>query len=260
MMRSLWISKTGMEAQQSQLDSIAHNLANTGTTGFKRGRAQFEDLMYQNLRQAGASSSDQTNLPIGLQVGLGVKTVGVARNFSQGSLQETGNAFDLAVQGNGFFQVQMPDGSTGYTRDGSFKLSAQGQIVTNNGYTVLPAITIARDATVTVGRDGTVSVLQSGQSTPQTVGQFQLASFINPGGLDPRGENLFSETAASGAPAAGAPDTGGLGSVAQGRLETSNVNVVEELVAMIQTQRAYEINSKAIQAADQMLQRLGQMG
>ncbi|MFN0186330.1 MAG: flagellar basal-body rod protein FlgG [Aquabacterium sp.] len=260
MMRSLWISKTGMEAQQQQLDSISHNLANAGTTGYKRARAMFEDLMYQNLRQAGANTSDQTQLPIGLQLGLGVKTTGVARNFSQGAIQETGNGFDVAVMGNGFFQVQLPDGGTAYTRDGSFKLNAQGQLVTNQGYTVLPGITVAANANVTIARDGTVSVVAPGAAAPTTIGQLQLASFINPAGLEPRGENLFTESAASGQPATGAPDSNGLGSLAQGRLEGSNVNVVEELVAMIQTQRAYEINSKAIQAADQMLQRLGQLG
>ncbi len=260
MIRSLWISKTGMEAQQTQLDTIAHNLANAATNGYKRGHAVFEDLMYQNLRQAGANSSEQTTLPTGLQMGLGVRSVAMARNFTQGNLQQTGNNLDLAIKGNGFFQVQMPDGTTAYTRDGSFQVSAQGQIVTNDGYTVQPGITIPPNAqSVTVASDGNVSVTLPGQTGPQNVGQLQLAGFINPSGLDPRGENLFSETAASGSPSSGAPASNGLGALAQGFVETSNVNVVEELVTMIQTQRAYEINSKAIQTSDQMLQRLAQL-
>ena len=262
MIRSLWISKTGMEAQQTQLDTISHNLANTATNGFKRGHAVFEDLMYQNLRQPGASTSEQTTLPTGLQMGLGVRSVAMSRNFSQGSLQQTSAKLDMAIKGNGFFQVQMPDGSSAYTRDGSFQRSATGQVVTSGGHVVLPAITIPANAeadSLTIGTDGSVSVMLPGQTAPQTLGQFQLAGFINPAGLEPRGENLYAETAASGAPAAGAPGANGLGSVTQGYVETSNVNVVEELVAMIQTQRAYEINSKAIQTADQMLQRLSQM-
>ncbi len=260
MFRSLWISKTGMEAQQTQLDTISHNLANVGTNGFKRGHAVFEDLIYQNLRQAGANSSEQTQLPTGLQVGLGVRAVSMSRNFSQGNLQQTGNNLDVAVKGNGFFQVQMPDGTVAYTRDGSFQVDAQGQVVTNNGFTVQPGITIPANAqSVTIAADGTVSVLLPGQATPQSVGQLQLANFANPAGLEPRGQNLFAETAASGTPNSGVPGANGLGTLAQGYVETSNVNVVEELVAMIQTQRAYEINSKAIQTSDQMLQRLGQL-
>ena len=260
MIRSLWIAKTGMEAQQLQLDTISHNLANVGTNGFKRGHAVFEDLIYQNLRQAGANSSEQTQLPTGLQIGLGVRAVSMSRNFSQGNLQQTGNNLDVAVKGNGFFQVQMPDGTVAYTRDGAFQVDAQGQIVTNNGFTVQPGITIPANAqSVTIAADGTVGVLLPGQSAPQSVGQLQLAGFANPAGLDPRGQNLFGETAASGTPNAGVPGANGLGTLAQGYVETSNVNVVEELVAMIQTQRAYEINSKAIQTSDQMLQRLGQL-
>ena len=260
MMRSLWISKTGMEAQQTQLDTIAHNLANVGTNGFKRGHAVFEDLMYQNLRQAGANSSEQTQLPTGLQLGLGVRPVSLSRNFSQGNLQQTGNHLDLAIKGQGFFQIQLPDGSTGYTRDGSFQLDSQGQMVTNNGFTVQPGITIPVDArSVTIAADGTVGVIRPGQSVLTSVGQLQLATFANPAGLEARGQNLFTETAASGTPNTGSPADDGFGALAQGYVETSNVNVVEELVAMIQTQRAYEINSKAIQTADQMLQRLAQL-
>jgi flagellar basal-body rod protein FlgG len=260
MMRSLWISKTGMEAQQTQLDVVSHNLANVGTNGFKRAHAVFEDLMYQSLRQTGANSSEQTQLPTGLQVGLGVRTVATSRQFSQGNLQQSGNSLDLAVKGNGFFQVQMPDGTTAYTRDGSFQVSSTGQVVTSSGYTVQPGITIpANSQSITVAADGTVSVTLPGQATPQVLGQIQLANFINPPGLEPRGQNLYTETAASGTPSTGAAGANGLGDVAQGFVETSNVNVVEELVAMIQTQRAYELNSKAIQTSDQMLQRLSQL-
>jgi flagellar basal-body rod protein FlgG len=260
MIRSLWISKTGMEAQQTALDAIAHNLANSATTGFKRGHAVFEDLMYQNLRQAGANSTDQTTLPTGLQLGLGVRSVALARNFSQGNLQQTGNPYDMAINGSGMFQIQLPDGTTAYTRDGSFKVNAGGQLVTNNGYTVQPGITLPQGVqTVTIGKDGIVNVVLAGQTAPQAVGQLQLANFINPAGLEPRGENLFTETAASGAPQAGVANANGLGSIEGGYLETSNVNMVEELVSMIQTQRAYEINSKAVQTSDQMLQRLAQL-
>lgn len=260
MMRSLWISKSGMEAQQTQLDHISHNLANSSTNGYKRSHAVFEDLMYQNLRQSGANSSEQTQLPTGLQVGLGVRPVATARQFSQGSLQQTTNFLDVAIKGNGFFPITQPDGTTGYTRDGSFQLDNQGQLVTNNGYLVQPGITVPANATaVTIAPDGTVSAQISGQTTPQNLGQIQLVNFINPAGLEPRGENLYIETPASGTPTASNPGTDSVGTLAQGFLETSNVNVVEELVTMIQTQRAYELNSKAIQTSDQMLQRLGQL-
>ena len=260
MMRSLWIAKTGMEAQQTQLDAISHNLANTGTNGYKRSHAVFEDLMYQNLRPAGANSADQTQMPTGLQMGLGVRAVAMARNFSQGNLQATGNSLDVAIKGNGFFQVQMPDGSTAYTRDGSFQLNSQGQIVTNNGYVIQPGITVPANAqSISVASDGTVQATVPGQVAPQSLGQIQLAAFVNPAGLEPRGENLYVESAASGNPSAGAPMANGLGSLQAGQVETSNVNMVEELVSMIQTQRAYEINSKAIQTSDQMLQRLSQL-
>ena len=260
MMPSLWISKTGMEAQQTQLDTISNNLANASTNGYKTAHAVFEDLMYQNLRQAGANSSEQTTLPTGLQAGLGTRAVATARSFTQGNLQQSSNPLDIAIRGNGFFEVQMPDGTTGYTRDGSFQVSATGQLVTNNGYTVNPGITIPVNAqSVTVGNDGTVTVQLPGQATPQSVGTIQIANFVNPAGLEPKGQNLFAETAASGTPNAGTPGQNGLGSLQQGFVETSNVNVVEELVQMIQTQRAYELNSKAIQTSDQMLQRLTQL-
>ena len=260
MMRSLWISKTGMEAQQTQLDTISNNLANVSTNGFKRAHAVFEDLMYQNLRQAGANSTEQTTLPTGLQVGLGTRAVATSRSFSQGNLQQSGNNLDVAVLGNGFFEVQMPDGTTGYTRDGSFQVSPTGQLVTNNGYALQPGITIPAAAqSVTIGSDGTVSVMLAGQAAAQTVGQIAIANFVNPAGLDPKGQNIFAETTASGTPQTGTPGQNGLGTLRQGFVETSNVNVVEELVAMIQTQRAYELNSKAIQTSDQMLQKLGQL-
>jgi len=260
MIRSLWIAKTGMEAQQTQLDSISHNLANVSTNGYKRGNVVFEDLMYQNLRQAGSSTSEQTTMPTGLQVGLGVQPVASTRNFAQGGLTQTSSNFDVAIDGNGFFQIQMPDGTTGYTRDGSFQVDSQGQLVTAIGYQVQPGITIPATATaVSIASNGTVSVTLPGGAAPQTVGQIQTASFINPAGLESKGGNLFAETAASGTPNTGSPGTNNLGAVKQGFLENSNVNVVEELVSMIATQRAYELNSKAITTSDQMLQRLGQL-
>jgi flagellar basal-body rod protein FlgG len=260
MMRSLWISKTGMEAQQTQLDHISHNLANSATNGYKKSHAVFEDLMYQNLRQAGANSSEQTTLPTGLQVGLGTRAVATSRSFSQGNLQQSSNPLDVAVRGAGFFEVQMPDGSTGYTRDGSFQVNAQGQLVTNNGYLVQPGITVPQNAlSVSIAADGTVTASIPNQTAPQSLGTLQLVNFVNPAGLEPKGQNLYTETAASGTPTAGTPGQNGLGALQQGFVETSNVNVVEELIGMIQTQRAYELNSKAIQTSDQMLQKLGQL-
>jgi flagellar basal-body rod protein FlgG len=260
MIRSLWIAKTGMEAQQTSMDVISNNLANVSTTGFKRARAVFEDLLYQTIRQPGAQSSEQTQLPSGLQLGTGVKPVATERIFTQGNLQQTGNAKDVAIQGNGFFQVLMPDGTTTYTRDGSFQLDANGQLVTASGYAVQPAITIPADATsMTIARDGTVSVTQPGSSTAVTVGTLQLATFVNPAGLQSLGENLYAETASSGTPNTATPGSNGAGTLNQSYVETSNVNVVEELVNMIQTQRAYEINSKAVQTSDQMLARLTQL-
>jgi flagellar basal-body rod protein FlgG len=260
MIRSLWIAKTGLDAQQTQMDVISNNLANVGTSGFKRGRAVFEDLIYQTLRQPGAQSSQQTQLPSGLQLGTGVRPVATERIFTQGNLQQTGNSLDIAIQGKGFFQVLMPDGTTAYTRDGQFQTDAQGQLVTSSGFPVQPAITIPASAqSVTIGRDGTVSVTQAGQSTPTQIGSLQLANFVNPTGLQSAGENLYTETASSGTASLGAPGANGAGLLNQGYNETSNVNVVEELVSMIQTQRAYEINSKAIQTSDQMLQRLSQL-
>jgi len=260
MIRSLWISKTGMEGQQTKLDAIANNLANVATNGYKRSGVVFEDLMYQNLRQSGAATSEQSQLPTGLRIGLGVRAAATSRNFSQGTLAQTSGQFDVAIEGAGFFQVQLPDGTTGYTRDGAFQLNSTGQLVTSAGYTVQPGITIPAAArSVTVAKDGTVAITLQGQAQPQTVGQLQVATFVNPGGLDPLGGNLFAETASSGTPNAGAPGANGHGSLRQGFLEGSNVNVVEELVSMIATQRAYEMNSKSIQTSDQMLQKLSQM-
>jgi flagellar basal-body rod protein FlgG len=260
MINSLQIAKTGMQAQQTQLDVISHNLANVSTSGFKRGTAVFEDLIYQNLRQVGASTNEQTELPTGLQIGLGVRTVATARSYTQGSLQQTSNNLDVAINGNGFFQVEMPDGTTAYSRDGNFKVNAQGQLVTSSGYRVLGGVTIPVQArSVTIGNDGVVSVTVPGSTQPQQAGAIELATFVNPAGLEPRGQNLFTETPASGTPTTGAPGSEGLGNVMQGYVESSNVNVVQELVTMIQTQRAYEMNSKAIQTSDQMLQKLAQL-
>ncbi len=260
MIRSLWISKTGLDAQQTNMDVIANNLANVSTNGFKRARPVFEDLLYQTVRQPGAQSSQQTQLPSGLQIGTGVRAVATERVFTQGNLQQTGNPLDVAINGVGFFQVQLPDGGAAYTRDGSFQLNGQGQLVTSSGFAVQPAITIPANAlSVTIARDGVVSVARAGSATPTQVGALQLTGFVNPSGLQSMGENLFVETAASGAPSTNAPGSNGLGMVTQNYVETSNVNVVEELVNMIQTQRAYEINSKAIQTSDQMLQKLSQM-
>ena len=261
MIRSLWISKTGLESQQTQMDVIANNLANVSTTGFKRSRAVFEDLLYQTLRQPGAQSSQQSQIPSGLQIGTGVRPIAAERIQTQGNLQNTGNGFDIAINGAGFFQVLMPDGTTAYTRDGSFQTDSQGQLVTSSGYPVQPALTIPANTTsVTIARDGTVTAVVAGTPpTTQTLSPIQLATFINPTGLQSQGENLYVETVSSGAPSTTAPGTNGAGVLNQNYIETSNVNVVEELVNMIQTQRAYEINSKAITVSDQMLQKLSQV-
>jgi flagellar basal-body rod protein FlgG len=260
MIRSLWIAKTGLEAQQTQMDVISNNLANVSTNGFKRSRAVFEDLLYQNLRQPGAQSSQLTQIPSGLQIGTGVRPIAAERIHTQGNLQQTSNQLDVAIQGAGFFQVVLPDGTTGYTRDGSFQTDNQGQMVTSNGFPLQPSITIPANATsVTIGQDGVVSVTQPGTTAAVQVGSIQLATFINPAGLESMGQNLYQETGSSGAPLANVPGTNGTGTISQGYVETSNVNVVEELVNMIQAQRAYEINSKAVTVSDQMLQKLTQM-
>lgn len=260
MIRSLWISKTGLDAQQMQMDVISNNLANVSTSGFKKSRAVFEDLLYQNLRQVGAQTSQQSQSPSGLQLGTGVKPVATERIFTQGNLQQTSNDKDVAIQGQGFFQILLPDGTTAYTRDGSFQTDSQGQLVTASGYPVQPAITVPANAqSITIGRDGVVSITTPNSTATTQIGQIQLATFINPAGLQAKGENLFVETTASGNPNTNTPGTNGAGLLNQGYVETSNVNVVEELVSMIQTQRAYEINSKAITTSDQMLQKLSQM-
>jgi len=260
MIRSLWIAKTGMETQQTAMDVISNNLANVSTSGFKRARPVFEDLLYQTVRQPGAQSSQQTELPSGLQLGTGVKTVATERMFDQGNLQQTSNPLDVAISGSGFFQVLMPDGTTNYTRDGSFQTNSQGQLVTASGYPVQPAITIPAAAqSVTIGADGTVSITQQGSTATTQVGTLQLATFINNAGLESKGDNLYSETSASGTASTNTPGTNGTGTLQQGYVETSNVNVVEEMVNMIQTQRTYELNSKAITTSDQMLQTLSQL-
>ena len=260
MIRSLSIAKTGLDAQQTQLDVVANNLANVGTTGFKRSRAVFEDLMYQNLRQSGGQTSDQTRMPSGLQLGTGVRVVATERIHTQGNSTKTENQKDVMISGSGFFQVLMPDGTAAYTRDGSFQTDQNGQLVTASGYPVQPAITLPPNTTsMTIGRDGTVSVVQAGSAASVQVGQIQLATFLNATGLQSNGENLYVETDASGGANQTAPGQNGAGSLSQGYVESSNVNVVEELVNMIQTQRAYEINSKVVKTSDEMLARLSQL-
>ena len=252
---ALWIAKTGLDAQQTRMAVVSNNLANVNTTGFKRGRAEFEDLLYQNVRQTGGQSSQNTQLPSGLMLGTGVRTVGTEKLFTQGNMAQTGNNLDLAINGRGFFQVLLPNGSVAYTRNGSFQMNDQGKVVTANGYELQPGITVpANTQSITIGTDGVVSAQIAGATAPSQVGTLQLADFINPTGLQPIGENLYVESAASGAPQVGNPDSNGLGSVVQGSLEGSNVNVVEELVNMIETQRAYEMNSKAIATTDKMLE------
>jgi flagellar basal-body rod protein FlgG len=254
---ALWAAKTGLDAQQTRMTVVSHNLANVNTSGFKKGRAVFEDLLYQNIRQVGASTSQDTQAPSGLSLGTGVRVVATEKLYTQGGLNQTGNSFDLAIEGRGFFQVLLPDGTLGYTRDGSFQVNSQGELVTSSGYHVQPGITIPQSTqSVTIGKDGVVTVSVAGQSAPTQVGQLQLSDFINPTGLQPRGENLLVESASSGSAQTGTPGLNGLGGIEQGSIEGSNVNVVEEMVNMIETQRAYEMNTKAIQTTDQMLQYL----
>lgn len=254
-MDSLWVAKTGLEAQQTRMAVVAQNLSNVNTTGYKRGRAIFEDLLYQNVVQAGGLTSQQTESPTGLNLGTGVRVVATDKQFTQGNLINTNNSFDLAIQGRGFFEILLPDGTQAYTRDGTFQLSQDGQLVTSSGYELSPAITIPTGAqAATVGVDGVVSVIIPGSPDPVQIGTIQLTDFINPSGLQARGENLFLETVSSGPPQPGTPGLNGLGTIVQGALETSNVNVVEELVNMIETQRAYEISSKAISTVDRMLE------
>jgi flagellar basal-body rod protein FlgG len=255
MNQSMWIAKTGLDAQQTRMSVISNNLANVNTTGFKRGRAVFQDLLYQNVRQAGAQSSQDTQLPSGLSLGTGVRTVATEKLFTQGNVVQTSNSLDIAIEGRGFFQILLPDGTLAYSRDGSFQLDNNGQMVTSTGYVLQPGITLPTNVlSVSIGEDGVLSVTTQGASAPTQVGTLQLTDFINPAGLQAIGQNLFLETAASGSPQTGTPGLTGLGRLVQGALETSNVNTVEELVNMIETQRAYEMNSKAIATADQMLQ------
>jgi flagellar basal-body rod protein FlgG len=252
---ALSIAKTGLEAQQKRMAVTSNNLANINTTGFKRSRAVFEDLLYQTEQLAGTQSSEDTTLNSGLVTGTGVRIVATEKIFTQGNIVHTGNNMDMAIEGRGFFQILVPDGSIAYSRDGTFQMDAQGQMVTAKGYALQPGITIPQDAlSITIGKDGVVSVSQPGNPTPTEVGTVQLSDFVNPAGLQPIGQNLFLETAASGSPQTGTAGLNGLGTLSQGSLETSNVNTVEELVGMIETQRAYEINAKAISTIEQMLE------
>ncbi len=256
---ALSVSVTGLDAQNTDIAVISNNLANVSTTGFKKGRPIFEDLYYQNIRQPGAQSSQQTELPSGLMLGTGVRTVATEKIFAQGTLVQTQNPLDLAVNGAGFFQILRPDNSTSYTRDGTFQINNQGQICTSSGYLVQPTITVpANTLSITVGSDGTVSALVSGNVTPSQIGVIQISQFINPTGLQPIGENQYYETSASGSAISGNPGQNGLGTIYQGSLESSNVNVVEELVKLIETQRAYEMNAKSIETVDGMLKYLSQ--
>ena len=254
-LRSLWTAASGMQAQALNIDVISNNLANVNTSGFKRSRADFQDLLYQNLRIAGAASSSGTEIPTSNQIGLGTKVAAVAKNFSQGDYKQTGNELDLAIDGRGFFQITTPEGEIAYSRAGSFKLDGDGNVVTSDGYLLEPQITIPSNAIqLTVGPDGTVTVMNAGELTPSEVGKIETARFANPAGLNATGKNLFMESKTSGSPTTGTPGEDGLGTITQGYLEMSNVNIVEEMVYMIMAQRAYEINGKAIQTSDEMLQ------
>jgi len=256
-MQALWIAKTGLEAQQTRMSLVSNNLANVNTMGFKRDRAVFEDLLYQNIAQAGASTSQDTQNPSGLNIGTGVRIVGTEKNFAQGASVDTGNQLDTLIEGRGFFKVLLPDGTNAYTRNGSFKMDFNGRLVTAAGYQIEPSITVPNGVeSITISTDGIVEAKLAGETNLSTIGSLQTVDFLNPAGLQPRGQNLYLETKASGTPQSGTPGLNGLGPLRQGALEGSNVNVVEELVAMIQTQRAYEMNSKAISTGDQMLQYL----
>jgi flagellar basal-body rod protein FlgG len=255
MLRSLFTAATGMEAQQLNIDVIANNLANVNTVGFKKSRADFQELFYQDLKTPGATSAEGSEIPSGIELGLGVRPVAVQKLFLQGDFANTGNSLDLVIEGDGFFQIMTPDGTIAYTRAGAFKLDSEGRIVNSDGYPLEPNITIPTDTlSITAGSDGKITVLQAGSTTPSEIGQIELARFINPGGLKANGRNLFTLTASSGDPLLGTPGTEGFGTINQGFLELSNVNIVEEMVNMIISQRAYEVNSKAIQTSDEMLQ------
>jgi flagellar basal-body rod protein FlgG len=255
MQSALWVSKTGLAAQDVSLRTISNNLANVSTTGFKRDRATFQDLMYQIEAQPGGMTSQDTTSPSGLQLGVGVRVAGTQKEFSAGAIETTGQPLDLAIEGRGFFQITKPDGSLGYSRSGEFQLDQDGRIVTAQGFPLEPAINVPQEATtVTIGVDGTVSATLPGDASPSQLGNIQLVSFMNPAGLEAVGGNLFAETAASGTPQQSTPGENGIGQLVQGALETSNVSVVEELVNMVATQRAYEMNSRVVSTADQMLQ------
>jgi flagellar basal-body rod protein FlgG len=255
MIRALWTAASGMQSQQINIDVIANNLANVNTTGFKKSRPDFQDLMYQNLKSVGSPSTNSTEVPSGIQIGLGSKAAAVTKVFSAGNITQSGNDLDVAIEGDGFFQIIMPDGSTAYTRDGAFKKDSQGRIVNSDGYPLSPEMVIPSNASkVSIGNDGTVTVLQAGQTTPTTVGTIQLATFSNPAGLSSMGHNLYQQTDSSGTANTGTAGQNGIGSLSQGFLEMSNVSVMEEMVNMIISQRAYETNTKAVQAADEMLQ------
>jgi flagellar basal-body rod protein FlgG len=255
MMRSLWTAASGMAAQQANIDVVSNNLANVNTTGFKKSRTDFQDLMYQTMRQSGTATGPDTQLPTGIQLGSGVRQVATQKIYTEGSFQSTGNELDVAIEGDGFFQITMSDGTIAYTRDGSFKQDSQGRMVNSEGYPLEPEITIPEGATNrTISADGRVSVTLPGQAAPQELGQMQLVRFVNPAGLDSIGRNMLKETAASGAPVTGNPGADGAGTLMQKYLEMSNVQVVDEMVNMIVAQRAYEINSKAITTSDQMLE------
>ncbi|MBK1647468.1 flagellar basal-body rod protein FlgG [Rhabdochromatium marinum] len=255
MNQALWVAKTGLDAQQTRMSVVSNNLANVNTTGYKKGRPVFEDLLYQTIRQPGAQATQDAQLPSGLMLGVGVRTVSTEKLFQQGDMVLTDNSLDVAIDGRGFFQILLPDGNLGYTRDGSFQINADGEVVMSNGYPLQPGLVIPEETqSISIGADGTVSAQLPGQVDPQQLGQIQLADFINPAGLQPIGENLFLETAASGAAQESAPGINGLGEARQGMLETSNVNIAEELVNMIETQRSYEANTKALSTADAMIQ------
>lgn len=260
-MRSLWIAATGMQAQQTNVEVISNNIANMNTTGFKRQRAEFQDLLYQNLERPGVSTSVQGNIaPLGVQIGVGVKTAAIGRITEQGSIARTDNPTDVAISGRGYLQIQLPNGDNAYTRAGNLAVNAEGQLVTTDGFVVQPGVTVPQDALqITITRDGLVEAVMRDQVAPQQLGQIELAAFVNPPGLEAIGDNLFLETAASGAPQSGAPGTPGFGTLMQGFLETSNVNPVEEISTLIVAQRAYEMNSRVISASDEMLQTASQL-